>query len=238
MKCTTSRRSMRSLGPAVRRRSLWGLLALAGGVLVLVLPSLVSGDVVLQFTATASPGGAAEMAPMHAQTETATVGGCTATATGSVPHGAGSPAGTDAIDKPRTAGCRSGQTFTFDPSIYWPIDVPVSAGHTIDTTLTVLSFTGTTAMVRTAHFYVTQDPAGPILTTTETTITRGAVTTAATSVGTVNAADEYGVGVVMTLTREAAVSTATTVLVLETYFDDGGVISALDEQLVTVTFTY
>lgn len=208
------------------------------GLLALFMVPLppASAHVVLTYALPVRATSAAPLGPLSALTTRNGAGACASTAVGAVPFGAGSPRGTITATEPH--GCRSGTTLTFDPALSFPNGLAVTAGHTLDVELTLLSVTGTTAMARLVDVYIQESAAPLTKESTNAVITGGAITTATTSAVAVPAGTDYGVGLEMRLTRQGAVSTVTITALLYLDLDDGGRQEAVETELVTIPITY
>ena len=223
------------------RASLPRILSVGGGValLLLVLPGLLPtapADVALRFPGTVSTSGAPTDLPFTSGTSTARTGMCTATATGTVAVGSANARASVAIVEPRT--CNTGTRLVFLPMLTIANGLSATAGHTLTVHLTILSGSGTGPMLRRVQLYVQQVGNGNAHLTTSALVIRGGIVTATTSNGTVVAGTTYGLGITMTLTQQATVSTAGLVLEFVAVLDDAGVVRSVVQQQVAVSFQY
>lgn len=231
----------RRSSPAGRGRGVRTAGPLLGGVLpvaaLILLTNPVSADVLVQFSAKGRASPITPLTPLKATAVGFAAGVCTARATGLVPVAAGSARGNITVLESRTCGTRT--RIVFLPAIRFTNGLTVPAGHVLDVRLDLVAFTGTTRMVSNLQLYGQQVGGGnPIVTRTHILIRAGAVVRASTSAAALAAVNTYGIGLSMTLTRQAAAASVQLTVVVFAYLDDGGVIRAVQEERVPVAITY
>jgi hypothetical protein len=229
---------MRERGKALRRggrRLLAGAGAILGILVLLMLPTLL-GDVVLQYTVSPAAGGQPLFAPLAGVTTTAGLLRCASTATPTLPAGAGPAHGSVAVAEPH--GCASRTRLTFLPPVRFSNGLPVPAGHALRASVSVLSTSGTTSIIRHMTIYVQSLAFGNPILSTSISIVNGLLATNATSQGAVTAAGTYGIGFRMQLLHRPTAQTFTLSLALDIVLFDGGLVRAVDSEAVSLVVTY
>ncbi|MCI4368440.1 MAG: hypothetical protein L3K09_02610 [Thermoplasmata archaeon] len=226
---------------ARRREFVWTASAsTAGGFATLATLLFFGGavsDVTLSYTLIGGVTGVSPMAPLSAVNASAGGGACASNATGTVPFGNGSAAANATVVEPR--GCPSATQLVFLPPVELTNGLPVTAGHSAQIRLDIVTINGTTAMLTDVRFYIQEVGGGnPIVTGTSANITNGSIATMSTSNATLVALNTYGVGFLMNLTRPFLSGAATVNLTLTVYLFDGGAVEALSQELVTFLVFY
>jgi hypothetical protein len=217
------------------RRGLFVTAALA--LLVLAGTPAAGADSVLELRASAGAGARAAFGGLSAVRTQAGAGICLSNATGAVPFAAGSARGSISVVEPHR--CAGGTKLTFPPPLRFANGLLVAVGHVLTARVDITALAGKTAMARDVQFYLQRvGGTNPIVTTTHARILNGAVSVARSSTATLAAGLTYGVGLRMTLVRQATVSTFTVTLVLFLTLDDGGVTRAVEQETIGLTFTY
>jgi hypothetical protein len=225
--CRLSRRTGRSVSTLMILGILVGLLVLPIG----------ASDVVLQLRPTSSVSGVTTWATLAGATTTAGAGTCTTTLKGLVP-GVSAPARA-VVYLNESARCPSRTPFTLLPALRFGNGLLVPSGHVLAVSVALTSVGGTVTMLRTLRVYVQQVGGGnPILSTTDGTLRRGAITVATTSLNALPATGTYGIGVTMTLQRPFVPGTATLSMVLQFALDDGGVLRGTVQESASFVITY
>jgi hypothetical protein len=217
----------------MRLGTVLGLSLVLGGMFI---PSSL-GMILVQYEGHATVASGAPWTLLTSVTTRAGRGVCASAAVGTVPVVAGSARGAIAVTEP--GGCASRTRLIFLPALHFQKVVPLPAGHVFRARLDLATASGTTGLARNVQLYLQRVGGGnPIVTGTHILLQNGVITTRSTSSAVLATGATYGPGIRMVLNHPAVLSSFTLSLVLYVYLDDGGVVRAVEEQAITITFTY
>jgi hypothetical protein len=207
------------------------------GFLSLLLSPEVGGLVVIELRAGSVVVPIPTPGTLANGTAVAGAAACRSTMTASTPGGPAPARAAVSVVEPR--GCPTRTRLVFFPGLGVQNTLPVSAGHVLRASLTLVSLSGTTAMLRTVRIYLQQSGgANPIVTATPIAVRNGVATTSQSSNAVLGAASSYVLGVRINLLHQATVSSATLDLLIVFDLQAGGTTRAQFQEWIGLTLTY